>query len=129
MTTISFDHTIIPSTDKDRTTAFYSDMLRLPAARPEGPFAAIDLDNQVSLYIGGWDSTVRPQHYAFLVSEEDFTAIYAQILDRGVEHWADPHAKRPGEINHDDGGRGVYFRDPDANWLEVITRRYGDTAP
>jgi hypothetical protein len=32
---------------------------------------------------------------------------------------------RPGEINHNDGGRGVYFPDPDGHYLEVITRPYG----
>ena len=29
------------------------------------------------------------------------------------------------EINRHDGGRGVYFEDPDGHLLEVITRPYG----
>jgi hypothetical protein len=33
--------------------------------------------------------------------------------------------RRPDEINHNDGGRGVYFPDPDGHYLEVITRPYG----
>jgi hypothetical protein len=32
---------------------------------------------------------------------------------------------REGEINHEDGGRGMYFVDPNGHRLEVITRRYG----
>jgi hypothetical protein len=32
------------------------------------------------------------------------------------------------EINHNDGGRGVYFPDPDGHYLEVITRPYGSGA-
>ena len=32
---------------------------------------------------------------------------------------------RPGEINRNDGGRGVYFPDPDGHSLEVLTRPYG----
>jgi hypothetical protein len=28
-------------------------------------------------------------------------------------------------INHNDGGRGVYFEDPDGHFLEIITRPYG----
>jgi len=28
-------------------------------------------------------------------------------------------------INHHDGGRGVYFADPDDYLLEIITRPYG----
>ena len=32
----------------------------------------------------------------------------------GIEHWADPSTRTPGQINHNDGGRGVYFRTPTA---------------
>ena len=30
-----------------------------------------------------------------------------------------------GETNYDDGGRGVYFPDPDGHLLELITQPYG----
>ena len=33
--------------------------------------------------------------------------------------------KQPGSINHHDGGRGVYWNDPDGHYLEIITRPYG----
>lgn len=33
-----------------------------------------------------------------------------------------------GEINHHDGGRGVYFPDPSGHLMEVITRPYGSGA-
>ena len=38
--------------------------------------------------------------------------------------WADPRGARPGEINDNDGGRGVYFQDPSGHYLEIITRPY-----
>ena len=60
--------------------------------------------------------------------EDDFDAIYAKITDRKLPHWADPRAARPGEINRNDGGRGVYFRDPGGHFLEIITRPYGSGA-
>jgi hypothetical protein len=44
---------------------------------------------------------------------------------QAVAHWADPMQRRPGAINHGDGGRGVYFADP-SHLLEVITRPYGN---
>ena len=61
----------------------------------------------------------------FLVGEADFDAIYGKISARGMEHWADPRGARPGQINHNDGGRGVYFRDPAGHYLEILTRPYG----
>ena len=39
--------------------------------------------------------------------------------------WADPGQTEAGQINHNDGGRGVYFEDPDGHLLEIITRPYG----
>ena len=59
------------------------------------------------------------------MSEPEFDAIYGRIRERGLQHWADPRGARPGEINHNDGGRGVYFQDPSGHYLEIITRPYG----
>jgi len=122
---IRFDHTIVPSTDKAASAAYYTEVFGLPPAREEAPFLALDLGNDVAFCFAGWDREVAVQHYAFLVSEADFDGIYGRLRERGQDHWADAHARKPGEINHDDGGRGVYFRDPDGHWLEVITVRYG----
>ena len=63
-----------------------------------------------------------PQHYAFLVSEHEFDQIFARIESRGLDFWADPGHRQAGEINTHDGGRGVYFDDPDGHILEIITR-------
>jgi len=129
---MNFDHTIVPSTDRQASASFYSEVFGLPDARTEGPFAALDLGNDVSLYIAGWHRTVARQHYAFLVDEDEFDEILARVAARGGVHWADSSATKVGEINHDDGGRGAYFRDPDGHFLEIITVRYGGrplTAP
>lgn len=123
--TVFFDHHIVPSSDRTRSARFYADLLGLPEPRREGPFAALDLGNDVALYVAGWDAQVTPQHYAFLLSEAEFDAFYARLLARGLDHWADPHCRLPQQVNHDDGGRGTYFRDPDGHFVEVLTVRYG----
>jgi hypothetical protein len=123
--TVYFDHHIVPSSDKARTAAFLADLLGLPAPREEGPFAAVDLGNDVSLYVAGWEAEVVPQHYAFALSETEFDAAYARIVERGLAHWADPFCREPQQVNHDDGGRGTYLRDPDGHFIELITVRYG----
>ncbi len=68
---------------------------------------------------------IQGQHYAFLISESEFDTAYAKIRRYGLEHWADPRRMREGEINHNDGGRGVYFLDPSGHYLELITVPYG----
>ena len=67
----------------------------------------------------------RSQHLAFLVSDDEFDAIYGRIVAQGIVHWAAPSKRTPNEINHHDGGRGVYWDDPDGHLLEIITRPYG----
>jgi hypothetical protein len=68
---------------------------------------------------------IQTQHYAFLVDEERFDAIYQRLRDGGIDHWADPRLTRPREFNTNHGGRGVYFLDPAGHGMEVLTRPYG----
>jgi catechol 2,3-dioxygenase-like lactoylglutathione lyase family enzyme len=85
----------------------------------------VELDNGVSLDFMTTDKAVAPQHYAFLITEAEFDAVFGRLREQGVAYWADPGRQRANEINHNDGGRGVYFRGPDDHLLEVITRPYG----
>jgi catechol 2,3-dioxygenase-like lactoylglutathione lyase family enzyme len=71
------------------------------------------------------DGNISMQHYAFLVSEAEFDQVLGRVRQRGLQYWADPARTKAGEINHHDGGRGVYFEDPNGHLLEVITRPYG----
>ncbi len=124
---ITFNHTIVAAKDRQASAEFFTELFGLPAPKEFGPFLAVTLNHGVSLDYAqvGADEEVRPQHYAFLVSEDEFDSIYGKIRDRGMPHWADPHGQHPGEINHNDGGRGVYFFDPSGHGLEIITRPYG----
>jgi catechol 2,3-dioxygenase-like lactoylglutathione lyase family enzyme len=125
--TINFNHTIVASRDKQVSAQFLAELFGLPSPKPFGPFMVVGLEHGASLdYADAHEGEeIRRQHYAFLVSEEDFDAIYGKIQSRGLQHWADPGANRPGEINHRDGGRGVYFRDPSGHAMEILTRPYG----
>ncbi|MFM1722354.1 VOC family protein [Rhodococcus sp. PAM 2766] len=123
--TISFNHTIVFSRDRSVSALFFTTLFGLPDAVAAGPFLAVGLGNGVTLDFATSPVEVLPQHYAFLVSETDFDAIYGRICANGMDHWADPRKARPGEINRNDGGRGVYFHDPDGHNLEIITRPYG----
>ena len=71
------------------------------------------------------DLEIHQRHYAFLVSEEEFDEIFGRITARGLPFWADPFEREPGQINTNDGGRGVYWSDPNGHKLEIITVPYG----
>ena len=121
------NHTIVWCRDKDASASFLAGMLGRPAPGRFGPFAVVDMDNGVSLDFHDveGDREIVSQHYAFLIGEADFDAVLDRIKAAALPYWADPARRRPGEINHNDGGRGVYFPDPDGHFLEVITRPYG----
>jgi catechol 2,3-dioxygenase-like lactoylglutathione lyase family enzyme len=122
--TINFNHTIVASRDKQESAQFLAELFGLPSPKPFGPFMVVGLEHGASLdYADAPEGEeIRRQHYAFLVSEEDFDAIYCKIASRGLRHWADPGKNRPGEINHNRGGRGVYFPDPSGHAMEILTR-------
>jgi catechol 2,3-dioxygenase-like lactoylglutathione lyase family enzyme len=123
--TAQFNHTIVHARNKEASARFLTEILGLPAARPFGHFLVVELSNGVSLDFFETQEAITPQHYAFLVDEADFDAIYARIRDRGIAFWADPRRRLPGEINHHEGGRGLYFADADGHYLEALTRPYG----
>jgi catechol 2,3-dioxygenase-like lactoylglutathione lyase family enzyme len=118
------NHTIVWCTDQERSAAFLSDILGLPPARTIFHFTVVDLKNGVSLDYYRKSGPVAPQHYAFLVTDEEFDAAMERIKSRQLLFWADPARSQPGQINHHFGGRGVYFTDPDQHLMELITRPY-----
>ena len=122
---VQLNHTIVSCRDQERSAAFLTGILGLPAATRFGHFLVVQADNGVSLDFAQTTGTIASQHYAFLVSEEEFDGAFGRIRDRDLPYWADPGQRQPGTINHRDGGRGVYFKDPDGHMLEIITRPYG----
>lgn len=123
--TVELNHTIVAARDKLTAAMFLTDLLGLPAPTTFGPFLVVTLGNGVSLDFLDTSEDIRPQHYAFLVSEAEFTTIFARIRAQDLPYWADPAHQQQGEINTRDGGRGVYFDDPNGHVLEILTRPYG----
>jgi hypothetical protein len=119
------NHTIVHCRDPWESATFLAEMLDLPAPVPFGPFLGVETGNGVTLDYMRTDDDIAMQHYAFLVTEEEFDQIYGRILERGLDHYADPGGTEKGQINHKDGGRGVYWAEPSGHWLEIITVPYG----
>jgi catechol 2,3-dioxygenase-like lactoylglutathione lyase family enzyme len=123
---IQLNHTIVAARDKAAAAEFVAGILGLKVGPPFGPFLPVETANGVTLdFMDAGPIQVASQHYAFLVSEEEFDAIFARIQEAGIPYYADPAHKEPGEINRLDGGRGAYFDDPNGHKLEIITRPYG----
>lgn len=122
---VAFNHTIVHARDREASATFFSEMMGLAAPYEFGPFLCVEVAHGASFDFFGPTESFEPQHYAFLVSEDEFDQIYGRIVARNLQHWAGPHGDGEGEINHHWGGRGVYWRDPGDNLLEILTVPYG----
>ncbi|MEU1127876.1 VOC family protein [Streptomyces sp. NPDC005899] len=123
---VELNHTIIQCRDNRESAEFLAYVLDLTPGREWGPFIPVVLANSVTLDFATVPAgSITEQHYAFLISEAEFDTAFDRVKAMGIPYYADPHRRHPGEINHNDGGRGVYFPDPSGHGMELITRPYG----
>jgi catechol 2,3-dioxygenase-like lactoylglutathione lyase family enzyme len=124
-TTVQLNHTAVYAMDRQLSAEFIAAILGLKVSAPFGPFLPVDLGNGVTLdYYEKCDEPIQPQHYAFLVPDEQFDTMIARLEVVGVTYYADPNHTEPGQINRLFGGRGAYFDDPNGHNMEIMTRPY-----
>ncbi|OZM71856.1 glyoxalase [Amycolatopsis antarctica] len=121
---VLLNHTIVFAKDKRESASLFVSLFALREPIGWGPFLSVELGQGGLVQFADVDFDIQPQHYAFLVSEEEFDGIYGRIVDSGLDHSADPHWNSPGTFNTGHGGRGVYFRDPAGHGLEALTSPY-----
>ncbi|MYS23364.1 Glyoxalase/Bleomycin resistance protein/Dioxygenase superfamily protein [Streptomyces sp. DvalAA-14] len=127
---VELNHTIVHARDNRESAAFLAHILGLRVGAEWGPFIPVATSNGVTLDFATVPAdSITVQHYAFLVSDEEFDGAFARILQADLTYYADPYLARPGEINHHHGGRGLYFKDPAGHGMEIITRPYDSHEP
>ncbi len=122
--TIELNHTIVPARDKQESARFYERMFGFKCEAPMGHFAPVTIPSQSLTLDFDNRESFQPQHYAFKVSEGEFDEIFGRILAANLAYGSEPWTSKNMEINHWNGGRGVYFRDPSGHLLEILTRDY-----
>lgn len=123
---VELNHTIIHAQDGQVSAEFLGGILGLEVGPAWGHFIPVTTSNGVTLDFATSDAdTITRQHYAFLLSEAEFDEAFARIKAAGITYYPDPRLSQANEINHNDGGRGLYFLDPSGHGMEIITRPYG----
>lgn len=117
---IILNHTVVPAHDKEASARFLAEIFGLKYEGTNGHFAPVRVNEMLTL---GFDNAKNFDfhHYAFHVSDEEFDAILRRVQDAGLPFGSDPW-NREGTINDSNGGRGVYFEDPNGHILELMTR-------
>ncbi len=122
--TIELNHTIVPARDKEESVRFYERMFGFKYEGPMGHFAPIKIPSQSLTLDFDNRESFQTHHYAFKVSEDEFDEIFGRIVEAELGYGSEPWNSENGEINHWNGGRGIYFRDPSGHLLELLTRDY-----
>ena len=120
---ITLNHTIVPSHDNVASAKFYARVFGFEFVKEWGHFAVVKVNPTLSLDFQVTKSFSK-SHYAFKVNDQQFDEILQRIRNEGVSYGSGPYSVEDGKINHNFGGRGVYFRDPNGHILEIITKDY-----
>lgn len=118
---IELDHTIVPARDKEASARFFARIFGLAYDGVEPPFAPVRVNDRLTFDFDSKDG-YEHLHYAFKVSEAEFDAIFGRIQAEGIRYGSGPRKLEDMQINHRNGGRGVYFRDPNGHVLEILTK-------
>jgi catechol 2,3-dioxygenase-like lactoylglutathione lyase family enzyme len=117
--TIMLNHTIVPALDKVAAAKFFADIFGLKRGR-SGHFAPVKVNKTLTLLFDD-DAKFDSHHYAFHVNDREFDAILRRVKKANIAFGSAPWSLEDGELNDWNGGRGVYFRDPNGHVLELIT--------
>ena len=120
---ITLNHTIVPSHDKVGSAKFYSRIYGFEYVGEFSHFVVVKVNDTLSLDFDNREK-FESHHYAFKVSEQEFDEIFDRLKAEKIKYGSGPFDPENMSINHNDGGRGVYFRDPGGHLLEMLTVDY-----
>lgn len=120
--TVELNHTIVPAHDNEASAVFYAQLFGFDYQGPLGHFEQVQIQSQHLTLDFCTEQQFARQHYAFKVSEQEFDEIFERVKAEGLVYGSGPSTPENGEINRWNGGRGVYFRDPNGHLLELLTR-------
>ena len=120
---ITLNHTIVPTHDKEATARFYTNLFGFDYVGPFASFIVVRVNDTLCLDFADRER-FEPHHYAFKVTEAEFDQIFERIKAENIPYGSGPFESENREINHNYGGRGVYFRDGNRHLLEILTADY-----
>ncbi len=120
---ITLNHTIVPTKDNVLSARFYEQIFGFEFVQEWGHFAVVKINESLTFDFMNEEKFI-PLHYAFKVTDDQFDEIFDRVQSEGLEYGSGPRSLTDGSINHNDGGRGVYFTDLDGHILEIITKDY-----
>ena len=120
---ITLNHTIIPCDDNVKSAKFYTRIFGFKYIGKFARFIVVRVNKTFCLDFANSEK-FESHHYAFKVSEQNFDAIFERLKMENIKYGSGPYSSKNMKINHDNDGRGVYFRDANGHLLEILTTDY-----
>jgi len=120
---ITLNHTIVPCINKVESAEFYSRLFGFEYIGVFSHFIVVRVNDTLCLDFDNKEK-FESHHYAFKVSEQEVDTIFARLKAEKIKYGSGPGQADDMAINHNYGGRGVYFRDPSGHLLEMLTVDY-----
>lgn len=122
---ISLDHTLVPSHDRRRSAQALAEILAVPWSETSvGPFSAVYVSESLTLDFDQWEGKLPALHFAFQMDDAEFDAVLARLQARRIPHRGRPGGPDDGSIGRHQGGRIVYWGEPDGHVWEALTVSY-----
>lgn len=126
---IELDHVIVPARDRVASARRLAELLGVPwAASGAGPFAAVYVNDGLTLDFDRWEQALPVQHFCFRVTDAEFDAILGRIRAAGLPWRSSPHGPVDSQVGMHQGGRIVYWSEPDGHVWELLTHSYARKA-
>ncbi|MEH6579273.1 MAG: VOC family protein [Amphritea sp.] len=120
---ITLNHTIVAAYDRETTAAFYCRIFGFENLGEFARFSVVRVNATLTLDFANKEQ-FDVQHYAFKVSDQEFDEIFNRIKGEKISYGSGPATLTDMQINHNYGGRGVYFCDANGHVLEILTADY-----
>lgn len=119
------DHAIVPARDRRAAAELLARILDVPWSETGiGPFCPVYINEGLTLDIDQAEGEVPALHYCFRVSDTAFEALLSRLRNLGVPYRSMPHGPVDMKVNVQQGGRIVYWSEPDGHVWEALTVSY-----
>jgi catechol 2,3-dioxygenase-like lactoylglutathione lyase family enzyme len=122
---IHLDHILIPARDKVASARFLGELLGVPwSATGVGPFAPVYVNDGLTLDFDEWPDPIPLIHFCFRVDPEEFDAILERIGAAGIPYRSCVFGPVDYRVDTENGGKIVYWNEPDGHQWEMLTVSY-----
>ena len=122
---VDLNHTIIHAKDNRESAEFLGWALGLEVGAQWGPFIPVATANGVTLDFMTLPGEITTQHYAFLVTEAEFDAIFDRIREAKITYYPEPHMTRETRSTTTTAVAASTSSTPAGHGMEVLTVPYG----